>query len=180
MIIAETKFKENIVEYIIYMRQVQEIIRANDFDINKINKIIINNYDVSEIKKNEIRQWYSDLMINMKKEELDSKGDLSFIKEIITELNEIHKKLISDPEDFRHKELYRWAEPNIKEYRILSKYKEESETEICINALTSLLLLRLKQRAISDETAQAMQTFSNLLANLALHYHNKDIEIGVK
>ncbi|PLX08814.1 MAG: DUF4924 domain-containing protein [Marinilabiliales bacterium] len=175
MIIAEQKKKENIVEYILYIRQIQEILRANKFDINKIEELVINKYDVSDSIKDEIRNWYTDLILAMKQEKIEESGDLELIKILIKNLDYIHDSLLKDPEDFKHKELFRWAEPNIKEYRNLSNADKESDVEVCINAINSLLLLRLKNQAISEETAQAMQTFTNLLANIALHYHQKDV-----
>jgi len=174
MIIAEQKKKENIVEYVLYIRQIQEIIRANKFDINKIENLVINKYNVSEDIKDQIRNWYTNLIISMKNEGVEQKGDLQIIKNVILELNQIHNELLSSPEEIKHKELFRWAEKNIEEYRKLSKSQNESDVEVCINAINSLLLLRLKQQPISDETAHAMQTFTNLLANLALAYHTKE------
>ena len=48
MIIAEQKYKENIIEYIIYIRQIQDIIRLANCDIEEINKLIIDQYKTSE------------------------------------------------------------------------------------------------------------------------------------
>ncbi|MDD4149924.1 MAG: DUF4924 family protein [Bacteroidales bacterium] len=171
MIVANFKKEENIVEYIIYMRQIQDILRANNFDISKIEELIISRYDVTETQKIEIRQWYSNLIIEMTNNNLEASGDIDEIKNLIDDLNLLNKKLLADPEEIKHKELLRWAEPNITVYRKISKAGEISDVEVCINAIQSLFLLRLKKEAISDETAQAMQTFSNILANLALEWH---------
>ncbi|MBQ4476877.1 MAG: DUF4924 family protein, partial [Bacteroidales bacterium] len=43
----------------------------------------------------------------------------------------------------------------------------DNEIEICIDAMYALLLLKLQHKSVSEETAQAMQTFGSLLANLA-------------
>ncbi len=176
MIIAEQKKKENIIEYILYMRQIQEIIRANSFDINKIDNLIINKYDVTNSVKDDIRNWFSNLILEMKKENIEKHGDLQSIKILITELTELHNKLLKSQDGFKHQELFRWAKSYISEYRNLSKANNESDIEICINAVNSLLLLRLKQQSISDETAHAMQTFTNLLANLSLNYHKTNTQ----
>lgn len=175
MIIANLKREENIIEYIIYMRQIQDILRANNLDINNVEKIIINNYDVPEVKKNEIRQWYKKLIAEMQEQEVESIGDLESVKHIINKLEVLNTKLLNDASEYKHKELYRWAHPYIIEYRKLAKLDDTvNDVETCINAVQSLLLLRLKKQPISDETAQAMQTFSNLLANLSVHWHSND------
>ena len=41
MIIASQKRKENIAEYLLYMWQIEDIIRANKLDIDKIKESVI-------------------------------------------------------------------------------------------------------------------------------------------
>lgn len=173
MIIAEQKRKENIVEYIIYIRQVQDIIRLAKFDINKIDELIIQKFTVSEKIKEKIRHWYSDLIILMKDESCEAEGDFKFISKLISDIENLSKELFHTEESIKHSELYRWAQPNIDEFRKLSNSPESSDTMVCINALHSLLLLRIKKQPVSDETMQAMQTFSNLLAHLALIFRER-------
>jgi hypothetical protein len=171
MIIADLKKKENIVEYIIYIKQIEDIIRANDFNINKIEEIIINQYKVDKTTKNKIKNWYSDLIISMKQECIEKTGDLKLITDIENDLDAIHKKLLFDKNEYKHTELYRWAKPNIAEFKDLSKSKSDNEIHISIDALYSLFLLRLQKKEISVDTLAAMQTFSNLLAHIALKYN---------
>ncbi len=173
MIIAIQKKKENIVEYIIYMMQIQDIIRACNFDISIIEKTLIKKFTVPDNEKIKIKEWYSDLMISMNTENIKSSGNLSFLKEIIGDLNNLHQKLLKDKKDIQYIDAYKWAEKNILEYKQMSKLNTDNEVEICINALYSLILLRLKKAEITVETQTAMQTFSNLMALLAAHYHNR-------
>lgn len=51
MIIAQQKRKENIAEYLLYMWQVEDLIRAYNFDIDKIEANIISGYAISDDKK---------------------------------------------------------------------------------------------------------------------------------
>jgi len=170
MIIAEQKYKENIIEYIIYIRQIQDIIRLANCDIEEINKLIIDQYKTSEKIKIKIRDWYLDLINLIKTEKIDKQGDFCFIKNIIDELEELNQKLLNQGNSYKHQELYRWAKPNIEEFKKLSNNINEGDVKTCIDALHSLLLLRIKNQTISSETMQAMQTFSNLMANLAFEY----------
>ena len=61
MIIARQKRKENIAEYLLYMWQVEDLIRANKFDMDSINRTVIAHYDQPEEVKKEIAQWYEEL-----------------------------------------------------------------------------------------------------------------------
>ncbi|MCK9498340.1 MAG: DUF4924 family protein [Bacteroidales bacterium] len=170
MIIAEEKYNENIVEYIIYIRQIQDILRLVNFDVEEINKLIIEQYKTSEKIKLKIKNWYLELIKLIKLEKIEKQGDFEFIKKIIDELEALHQTLLKGENSFKHNELYRWAKPNIEEFKKLSNNSAANDVGVCINALHSLLLLRMKNQNISDETMQAMQTFSNLMANLAFEY----------
>ena len=57
MIIAQQKRKENIAEYLLYMWQVEDLIRAYNFDIDKIEANIISGYAISDDKKKEVKEW---------------------------------------------------------------------------------------------------------------------------
>ncbi|MDD3859415.1 MAG: DUF4924 family protein [Bacteroidales bacterium] len=174
MIIAQQKEKENIIEYILYLRQIQDIIRASDFNLDKIEDSIINRFKVSEKIKSNIRQWYSDFILDLKSEKKEKSGDIKRIEVVINKVNELHTSLINNPKEYKHVELYRWAKPYIEEFKSLSKQENSNDVKVCIDAMYSLLLLRIKGQDISEDTMQAMQTFSNLLAHLALKYKQQE------
>ena len=56
MIIAELKKKENIVEYILYIRQLMDIMRANGMDMSKIDELLVSKFEVSEKEKLKIHK----------------------------------------------------------------------------------------------------------------------------
>jgi len=175
MIIAQQKRQENIIEYILYMRQIADIIRAFDFNINKINESVISKFKVNENKRAEIKDWYAKKTMDLINEKKEQGGDLFEIEQLISDLNELHLSLLNDSEEYKHAELYRWAQPNIEEFRKLSNQNSANDIKICIDALHSLMLLKLKNRSISEDTMQAMQTFSNLLAHLAMRFKKQEI-----
>ncbi|MCK9255085.1 MAG: DUF4924 family protein, partial [Bacteroidales bacterium] len=107
MIIAEEKYNENIVEYIIYIRQIQDILRLVNFDVEEINKLIIEQYKTSEKIKLKIKNWYLELIKLIKLEKIEKQGDFEFIKKIIDELEALHQTLLKGENSFKHNELYR-------------------------------------------------------------------------
>ena len=175
MIIAELKKKENIVEYILYIRQLMDIMRANKMDMSKIDELLVSKFEVSEKEKLKIHNWYQNLIDRMCNEGATEHGDIKEIKDLIEMLNKIHLTLLDDKDEYRHHELYNWAKPNIDEYKKLSRSQSDNEIEICIDAMHALLLLKLQHKSISEETAQAMQTFGALLANIAEVYKHLTI-----
>ena len=59
MLIAQQKQKENIIEYLLYMWQLEDILRATNFDIKQIEKLIISQYDVDADTTLEVFKWIS-------------------------------------------------------------------------------------------------------------------------
>lgn len=170
MIIAAQLLKDNIVEYIIYIKHIQNIIRACNFDIDILQVQLIDKYEQSNKIKLNIRDWYIDIINQMESEGVKNSGDINLIKQHITELNMLHLQLLEDTKNYKYLELYNWAKPNIIEYKKLSLSNIDNEVELCINAIYSLSLLKLENKAILEDTAQSMQTFSNILAYLAASY----------
>jgi len=167
MITSSQLRKENIAEYILYMWQIEDIIRAYNFDINKIEKNIISSYNVSEDLKNEIRNWYANLILMMHEQGIREKGHLSFIQGIIDDLNDLHNYLLKKGEDREYLIYYNRAKENIDDLRRKSGDYNFNDVEICLIGLYGLLLLRLQKKEVAKETEEAMKTFSNLMALLA-------------
>ena len=80
MIIAELKKKENIVEYILYIRQLMDIMRANGMDMSKIDELLVSKFEVSEKEKLKIHNWYQNLIETMRNEGVTAHGDIKEIK----------------------------------------------------------------------------------------------------
>ena len=62
MFIAQEKRKNNILEYILYMWQVENIIRACKFDIKLIKSTVIAQLGLTENDKELVVEWYLDLI----------------------------------------------------------------------------------------------------------------------
>ena len=176
MFIARENRKRNIAEYLIYMFQVEDSIRACDFEMDKIEKHIISQYKQTENIKEEIRNWYSNLMVMMYEEDILKSGHMKILQSIVDELDDLHKNLLYQKKDEKYIELYAHASPNLAAFRATIKEKDKTDIDVSFHALYSLLLIRLKQQKVSEETRLAMQTFSNMLAYLSDKF--KNIEEG--
>ena len=99
MLIARQKKEENIAEYIIYMWQLEDLLRANQLDIERIQKLIIDPHPVDEATKKEMREWYENLIQMMKLEHVEEKGHLQFIKNTVEDLNDLHMELLQKPKE---------------------------------------------------------------------------------
>ncbi len=170
MILAEQKKDENIIEYILYIWQIEDIIRANNFDISKINKLIISNYKVDDKKKKEIEKWYKSIINDLKTNNKETSGHCFLTNELINKLNDLHNSLKTS--NIKYKEIYSWALSPINEFKEKSKITNDNEILISLNALYAILLLKLKRKTLNSETEHAIKNISNLLGYLALRYKN--------
>ena len=98
MIVAQQKRKENMVEYLLYMWQVEDLIRANGLDIDKIRETLIKQYDQPATVKAEIVRWYEELIDMMRNEGVTERGHLQINRNVILSLTELHQSLLTDPQ----------------------------------------------------------------------------------
>jgi flagellin-specific chaperone FliS len=167
MLIAQEKRKTNIAEYILYMWQVEDLIRAHDFSIDLIESNLISQYSQPSKVKNDIRDWFANLMLMMYREGIRVKGHLSFLNTLVTDMNDMHIRLLKNENERTYRETYQRAASNINEFRKKMANNETTDIETCLNALYGMLILRLKKQSISKDTEIAMATFSRLLAQLS-------------
>jgi hypothetical protein len=178
MLIARGKKTENIAEYLLYMWQIEDLIRAFAFDIEKVQTHIIDHYDQPAEVKTEIREWYESLIDMMRLEDVTTKGHLQINKNVILELDELHNLLLNLPKENFYLMTYHKVLPLIVELRAKPGGKEYGEVETCLNLLYGLLLLRLQKKEISDETVQAATLISEFLRMLSAKY-KQDKEEGL-
>lgn len=167
MIIAKQKKKENIAEYILYMWQIEDIIRAYKFNMSEIDKNIVQKFDQSDAIRKEIKNWYIGLIDLMKEEQKTESGHLQFIQNSVNDLYETHLFLIKSPDHLDYIDLYNKAKAAINELMNKSKGTVSNEIEACFNGLYGLLMLRFQQKTISPDTITALSAVSRLIALLS-------------
>ena len=94
MIVANQKRKENIAEYLLYMWQVEDLIRANHFDLEAIRKQVVERYDQPAEVKEEIARWYEELIQMMLTEGVKEEGHIQLNKNVIITLTDLHLRLL--------------------------------------------------------------------------------------
>jgi hypothetical protein len=146
MFIAKEKRKQNSIEYVLYMYQVEDTIRACNFNMDLIEERVISQFRVGESSRQEIRDWYSDLMVLMYQEGVKESGHVSLLTSLTSRMNDLHHKLLHVKQDVRYLELYSWALPNIKAFENKLGKSSTNEVETCLTALYALLLLRLQKK----------------------------------
>jgi len=171
MLIAQEKEKTNIAEYIIYMWQIEDIIRSHHFDLTQIKENVINKFNSPTEIQYDMKLWYQNLIEQMMKEGIADKGHLSSLLKYIEELNNLHNSLLTTIQDVSYQQSYFEAKDNISNFMIKSGGEASNEIHACLIGLYGFLLLKLKKAEISSETKEAMASFSKLLAVLVERYN---------
>ncbi len=165
MFTASEKRKENIAEYLLYMWQIEDIIRANDLDIDRIKANVIDRY--TGLSDEQRRQSLIDMM---RREGVAKSGHLQLNRNVIVQLVDLHLALLKDPRFAEYTaEFYRTL-PYIVELRAKSGDERPGEIETCFNALYGMLMLRLQHKEITDATREAITQISKFIALLAHNF----------
>lgn len=176
MYISRQKRQENIAEYLIYMWQIEDIIRANGLDIDRIKKNVIDRYQLSPDAEKEMADWYQSLIDMMRDENVQEHGHLQINRNVMIRLVELHQALLKDPRFPEYTAQFYKTLPYIVELRAKAGDAAVGELETCFTALYGMLMLRLRSRDVSPETENAMKQISTFIAMLARHYHAGDVE----
>lgn len=166
--IADSKKKENIAEYLLYMWQVEDTLRAVRLHSEELKGTLFKSLEGSELEST--LEWYAAVAAEMKQEGLAEKGHLSELDEVITELTFLQNMLLSQFKDQAFEKLYGEAQPLLEELQLKSGEKPPGEIERALNALYGILLLRLKGEKISPETQRAGEVLGKYLGHLAARY----------
>ncbi|MCF0205367.1 MAG: DUF4924 family protein [Muribaculaceae bacterium] len=174
MIIAQKKRKENIAEYLLYMWQVEDLLRAYKLDIDRINETVIARYDATDEQKAQIKDWYEGLIKMMELENAKQSGHLQINKNVILRLTDLHIQLLHSDKFPEYTARFYSALPYIVELRAKSGEDKSGEIETCFRALYGTLMLKLQGKPISEGTAQAMREITMFVTLLTSLYHKNE------
>jgi len=175
MYIAQELRKQNIAEYLLYMWQVEDIIRAYDCSLSRIRREYISRFDYTDEQKEDLIDWYGNLIRMMNEEGCRQQGHLQINKVTLQLLSELHQQLLSSSKfPFYNAEYYKVL-PFIVELRNRGASKEENEIETCMNTLYGVMMLRLQKKEITPNTQHAVKEISTLIGMLS-DYYKKDKE----
>lgn len=177
MYIAQELRKKNIAEYLLYMWQIEDLIRAYGCSLARINKEYISKFEHTDDQKEEMIDWYGNLIRMMNLEGKRESGHLQINAIIIQELNELHNNLLQSTKfPFYNAEYYKVL-PFIVELRNKGD-KDINEIETCMNALYGTMMLRLQNKTISPDTEHAIKEISTFIGMLN-DYYIKDKKEGL-
>jgi len=177
MYIAQQLRKSNIAEYLLYMWQVEDTIRAYDCSLTRLRREYISRFDYSDEQKEEMADWYGDLIRMMNQEGCREKGHLQINRLVMQQLTELDARLQKSTQFPFYRSAYYKVLPFIVELRKRGN-SNESEIETCFNALYGTMMLRLQKKELSTGTEHAIKEITTFIGLLS-DYYKKDKEEGL-
>ena len=179
MFIARELRKKSIAEYLLYMWQVEDIIRAYGCNLPKLRREYLNRFECSDEDRDELVDWYGNLIRMVNEEGCREQGHLQINKIIIQDLAELHAHLLESSKFPFYRAEYYKVLPFIVELRKRGSDTEANEIETCLSALYGVMMLRLQHKEISPDTSHAIQEITTLMGMLS-DYYQKDKTEGLE
>lgn len=170
MLAAQQKKKDNIAEYILYMWQVEDLIRAHQCDMALIREKLLPGYHVTGELFKEVDAWWDNLTAMLKMENKETHGHLQMLINTVNEVNALHLKLLKTPKFVPYLLQFQSILPLLKELESKTSPKPDNDIELMLSALYNSFLLKLKGQTLSGNTEQALKAFAQFLAMLSKKY----------
>lgn len=169
MFLAQQLRENSICEYLLYMWQLEDTIRAFGCDIDRIRTEYLSGFQLSAEQRRDEERWFEDLIRMMQEEGCIERGHLQINKTTLALLIDLHQELLRSPKQPFYSAAYYKTLPFIVELRAKSG-KETGELETCFNCLYGVMMLRLQKREVGEETKKAVAAISHLLSLLSDAY----------
>lgn len=166
MYFAKEIKKRSTTEYILYMWQVEDTIRAFDCSLPRLRMEYITRFDYTQEQREELADWYGNMIGMMNNEGCREAGHLSINNAVVAELEERHKALLKDPSKYAYKNQYYKVLPMIVELRARGANKEDGEIATFLTALYGVMMYRVTGRQLSPQTNNAVKEISKFLTML--------------
>lgn len=143
--------KENIAEYILYLWQMEDYLRAFPAQADATAEL----HELNEM---------------MHREGIVEGGHLQLAQNALSELEELHSRLLQ--EDAIYRAAIIRLTPSLNLLKAKTDRPTMSDIEACLLLLYQIMLLRLQKREITPETANVQQQATQLLQFLSKTYHD--------
>ena len=176
MFIAQELRRKSIAEYLLYMWQIEDIIRAMGCSLPLIRKAYISKFtDYTDEQKEDEIDWFGNLVRMMNEEGKRDQGHLNINDIIVRDLVDLHQRLLQSNRFPIYNAEYYKVLPFIVELRGKGD-KNISEIETCLDALYGIMMLRMQKKEISPETEHAIKEISTFIGMLSDYYLKNETE----
>lgn len=164
MLTAKQKRRENIAEYILYLWQLEDMLRALDLSPEKIYSALVEPHgELDPERKQALFFWYMDMVNLLKTEGKEQAGHLEHTLHLIADLNDLHLHLLNAPagKEQGYDKVFAELAPELPKLKAAMARESDmaadgiSDMEACFRALYSVMLCRLKGTAAPEDGPEA-------------------------
>ena len=146
--------KENIAEYILYLWQMEDYLRAFPEHAEATPEL----HELNEM---------------MHREGIMDGGHLALAQNALAELEDLHAELLN--EDAMYRAAIIRLQPSLNLLKAKTDNPTMSDLETCFTLLYQIMLLHLQKKPVSPETASVQQQATQVLQFLSKSYRNNEI-----
>lgn len=177
MYIAQKKRKENIAEYILYLWQLEDLLRALQFSPEAIYSQLVAKSALDDASRQQVFFWYMDIVNLLRQEGKESSGHLEHTLHLIADLNDLHERLLVLPAGEKYRKEFAVLAPEMPALRVKLGKTDVSDIELCFRALYAVVLYRIKGDNSHEEGIRnVIDLISPVIAELASVY--RQVERG--
>ena len=143
--------KDNIAEYILYLWQMEDYLRAFP-------------------QHADATQELRDLNEMMHREGIVEGGHLALANNALSELEDLHAQILN--EDAMYRAAIIRLQPSLNLLKAKTDRPTMSDIEACLLLLYQIMMLRLQKKEITPETASVQQQATQVLTFLSRTYHD--------
>ncbi len=169
--------QKSLFEYLLFMYQVEDVIRACHFDRSAISKVALDRFGSLMGDQNQGVDWFLAMAEFMELEKIQQFGHLQHVKNLVDDMNQTHLRLVRSPKEADYQGVYYEAESVLIELRRRGG-ENSNVVELSLIGIYGVWLLGLKGVTVSNETRQATEILTRFLALLSDLYNQ--IEMGEK
>lgn len=178
MFIAKELRKTSIAEYLLYMWQIEDMIRAMGCSLPLIKKAYVSKFtDYTEDQKEEELDWFGNLVRMLNQEGKREQGHLDINTIVVKDMVDLHNRMLQSNKFPIYSAEYYKVLPFIVELRNRGD-KDVNEIETCLDALYGIMMLRMQKKEITPETEHAITEISTFIGLLS-DYYIKDEKEGL-
>lgn len=168
--------QENISEYILFLWQLEDLLRAFQYDLNSVQEKYVQHAFEKPADQEEVLSMLYILLEEMKKEE-DAVAHAKSTRGSMILLEKVHSYLRDEVEDKMYMALVGACDEVVSDF-LKNKADEKSMpfTEICINIMYGILTLRLRKMPITKQTQDAADKVKECLRYLSKTFAEMNAE----
>ena len=170
MLISERKRKENISEYIVYMYQTEDLLRAYHFDVEDLRRNVIDHLPADD--RQPALEWYTGLAQRMKEQGLEKSGHLQETQDHVKKLSNLHEQLLKTDQQYR--QIYSKTAIHIHNSMDASGGAVTNPVQAALNGVYGYLLLKLNGQTIDQDIMPAVNAFGDLLSYLSFRWRERE------